>query len=269
MALHPSRPLVAVALGSGGVQMLELTGAGVAASPVPALQGSAVAALAFSPDGSVLAASSGADSPVVLLESDSRRPLAVLPPAAEEAGAAGSLRLQFMAGGMQLASQWAGGVAVYDLARGALAWVAQLPTTLLAVDPRSARLAVGTPQGSLVTLDAAGQPAGAQGLLHGHAAQAARFYAVPGGEGGAATTLLVLNESRQYAAAVPAAPAREFSGAARPRATGGQAKQLPAAAAAAVEAAPPVAAGLEQAASHLLAPATELAPLALEKLLLA
>lgn len=57
-----------------------------------------------------------------------------------------------------------------------LAWACQLPASLLAADPHSARLAVGTPSGSLVLLDAGGQVSGGQGLLHGLSVQAARFY---------------------------------------------------------------------------------------------
>lgn len=75
--------------------------------------------------------------------------------------------------------QWDGGVGVHDLVRGRLSWASQLPMSLLAASARSCRLAVGTPSGSLVLLDADGRASSAQGVLHGLGVQAAEFYSVP------------------------------------------------------------------------------------------
>lgn len=77
------------------------------------------------------------------------------------------------------AVQWDGGVGVHDLVRSRLSWVSQLPTSLLAASARSCRLAVGTPTGSVVLLDAEGRASSGQGVLHGLGVQAAEFYSVP------------------------------------------------------------------------------------------
>lgn len=92
-------------------------------------------------------------------------------------------------------------------------------------------------------------------------------------QGPAATALLVLNDSRQFAAALPGAAPRTPDRVAQQNGVPGkQAAPKPASAVAlgagGRQVSASVAAGLEQAASHLLAPASELCPLALERLLL-
>lgn len=61
--------------------------------------------------------------------------------------------------------------------RGCPSWACQAPTTLLAVDVRCPRLALGTHANSLLELDPCGAATGGLGLLHGLQAQAALFYA--------------------------------------------------------------------------------------------
>lgn len=78
------------------------------------------------------------------------------------------------------AAEWDGGAAVYNLLTGRASWVAQLPTTLLAVDRKSAQLALGTHGSALVYMDAAGPLQQGLGLLHGLHVQAAQFYGEQG-----------------------------------------------------------------------------------------
>ena len=77
-------------------------------------------------------------------------------------------------------------MAAYSLLSGRLSWACQLPTTLLAVDARSARCAVGTPSGGLVFLDASGPVGEGAGLLHGARMQAAEFLTLQDAQVGAA-----------------------------------------------------------------------------------
>lgn len=142
--------------------------------------------------------------PVVLLDVSSQRVLAALPPPCMAHDAI--QHLGFLADGVHLVSieasgscppllasqcrpalpapvpasvqavQWAGGSAVYNLLTCRPTWVVQLPTTLLAVDQQSARLALGVHGSAVVCMDAAGRLQQGVGLLHGLGVQAAQFY---------------------------------------------------------------------------------------------
>jgi len=144
---------------------------------------------------------------VYLLDSTSYQLLATLPPQAGPREDATVTELHFLADGLSLVNnpflmqrlqrclcsvpisryadqstlamqvaKWDGGAAVYSLAVGGLTWCLRLPITLLAVDTRCSRLALGTQSAFVVMMDDRGSLEGGLGLLGGCCLADAGFY---------------------------------------------------------------------------------------------
>lgn len=173
------------------------------------------------------------------------------------------------------AAQWDGGAAVYDLVAGSVRWATQVPVAAMAVDAGAAQLALATPSGAVVQLGASGQAGAAAGLLSQRVLSA---HFIPASQG-QLSMLIVLNDAQQYAATQTAAAVVRRGGESGRKtraaaASAGSAKEV--AAGATAPGTPPsrvrqggsVAASFQRSASHLLAAASELCPLALESLLL-
>ncbi|KAL4450611.1 hypothetical protein ABPG77_000967 [Micractinium sp. CCAP 211/92] len=287
VAVHPQEPLVAVALGSASVLLWKLMptsrGGLWTVTSVPALAAFGAHALAFSPDGTVLAACATACSPVMLVESADLRVLGMLPPPLDKRQAASLImHLAFLADGLRLAVQWEHGAAVYDPLSVGKHWAALLPTALLASDAGTPRLALGMPSGAVLMLGPTGEAHAAAGVLHERTLRAAHFL-IPKQSTVADSVLVVLNDAQQFSSAngQATAPIGHHGEQQQRSKTAAAVQQLTAAGQAHLAdfgtdsvPHPPcqgrgrVAAAYHDSASHMLASAVELCPLALEQLLL-
>ncbi|KAL4433604.1 hypothetical protein ABPG75_000045 [Micractinium tetrahymenae] len=281
LAVHPQRPLVVVALGSGNACCWELIptscGGLWTVTPVSALAGFGARSLVFGLDGSVLAVGATARSPVMLMDPSDWRLLATLPPPLDASQPAAPIQqLAFLADGLHLVAQWGSGAAAYDLLRGGVNWAFLLPSAMLATDAGAPRLVVGTPSGAVLVLGPSGEAGEAAGVLPGRAPRAAHFLP-PKQSAGVESVLVVLNDAQQFASVgggtwSPSEQQQRSTAAARlPVASGAPKPADPSAGSAPGrprQGGDRVTAAYAHSASHLLASAVELCPLSLEQLLL-